>query len=64
MESQDGETRSQISVALSNQRGIVKNYTVIAKADIETHHKLSRMTLRINKRLARLKTIKDKNLLV
>ena len=36
---------------------------MLAKADIGTHHKLSRMTLRINKRLARLKTIKGKNLL-
>ena len=34
------------------------NCEVITKADIGTDHRLVRMTLRINKRLARLKIIK------
>ena len=34
------------------------NCEVITKADIGSDHRLVRMTLRINKRLARLKTIK------
>ena len=40
------------------------NCEIIAKANIETDHRLVRMTLRINKRLARLKTIKSKAMLV
>ena len=34
------------------------NCEVIAKADLGSDHRLVRMTLRINKRLARMKTIK------
>ena len=34
------------------------NGEVITKADIGSDHRLVRMSLRINKRLARLKTIK------
>ena len=37
---------------------------VITKADTGSDYRLVRMTLRINKRLARLKTIKSKNLLI
>ena len=58
-ESPDGETRNQIDLTLSNQRGIVTNCQVITKADIGSDHRLGRMTLRINKRLARLKTTKE-----
>ena len=61
-DSPDGETRNQIDFTLSNQRGIVTNHEVITKADIGSDHRLVRMTLRINKRLARLKTIKSKHL--
>ena len=57
-ESPDGETRNQTDVTLSSQRGIVTNCEVITKAYIGSDHRLVRMTLRINKRLARLKTIK------
>ena len=32
------------------------NYEVITKADIQSDHRLLRMTLRMNSRLARLKT--------
>ena len=37
------------------------NCEVITKADIGSDHRLERMTLRINKRLARLKTIRKQN---
>ena len=57
-ESPDGETRNQIDFTLSSQRGIETNCEVITKADIGSDHRSVRMTLRINKRLARLKTIK------
>ena len=57
-ESLDGETRNQIDLTLSSQRGIVTNYEVITKADIGSDHRVVRMTLRINKWLTRLKTIK------
>ena len=43
---------------MSSQTGIVTNCEVITKADIGSDHRLVSMTLRINKRLARLKTIK------
>ena len=59
-ESPDGETRTQTDFKLSSQRGIVTNCEVITKADIGSDHRLVRMALRINKRLARLKTIKKK----
>ena len=54
----DGEPRNQIDFTLSNQRGIVTNCKVITKADIGSDQRLVRMPLRINKRLARMKTIK------
>ena len=57
-ESPDGETRNQTDFTLSNQRGIVTNCEVITTADIGSDHRLVRMTLRINKRLARLKSVK------
>ena len=57
-ESSDGETRNQIDFTLSSQRGIVTNCEVITKADIGSDHRLVRMTLGINKNLARLKTMK------
>ena len=57
-ESPDGETRNQIDFTLSSQRGIVTNCQVITKADIGSYHRLAGMTLRINKRLSKLKTIK------
>ena len=57
-ESPDGETRNQIDFTLSSQRGTVTNCKVITKTDIGSDHRLVRMTLRINKRLARLITIK------
>ena len=53
-----GKKRNQTDFTLSNQRGIVTNCEVITKAEIGSDHRLVRMTLRINKRLARLKTIK------
>ena len=56
--SPDGETRNQIDFTLSSQRGILTNCEVITKADIGSDHRLVRMTMRINKRLARQKTIK------
>ena len=59
-ESPDGETRNQTDFTLSSQRGIVTNSAVITKFDIGSDHRLARMTLRINKRLARLKTIKKR----
>ena len=59
-ESPDRETRNQIDFTLRSQRGTVTNCEVITKADIGSDHRLVRMTLRINKRLARLKTIKKK----
>ena len=61
LESPDGETRNQIDFALSSQRGIVTNYEVITKAGIGSVHRLVRMTLRMNTRLALLKTIKKQN---
>ena len=57
-ESPDGDTRNQTDFTLSSQRGIVTNCEVITKADKGSDHRLIRMTLRINKRLARLKTKK------
>ena len=54
-ESPDGETRNQIDFSMNSQRGIVTNCKVITKADIGSDHRLVRMTLKINKRLARLK---------
>ena len=57
-ESPDGETRNQIDSILSSQRGIVTNYEVFTKANIGSDHRLVGITLRINKRSARLKTIK------
>ena len=63
-ESPHGETRNQIDFTLNSQRGIVTNCEVITKADIGSDQRLVRMTLRINKRLARLKTVKSKNLLI
>ena len=57
-ESPDEETKYQIDFALSNQRGIVTNCEVITKANRGGDHRLVRMTLRISKRLARLKTMK------
>ena len=38
---------------LSSQRGIVTNCKMITKTDIGSDHRLVRITLRINKRLAR-----------
>ena len=58
-ESPDGETRNQINFTLINQREIVINCEVITKAETGRDQRLVRMTLRINKRLARLKTIKQ-----
>ena len=49
---------------LSSQRGIVTNCEVITMAYIGSDHRLVRMTLRINKRLTKLKTTKIKNLLI
>ena len=50
--------QKQIDFAMSNQRGIVTNCEVITKADVQSDNRLVRMTLRIDKRLARLlKTI-------
>ena len=60
-ESPDGETRNQTDFTLSSHRGIVTNCEVITKADIGSDHRLVRMTLSINKRLARLQTIKKQN---
>ena len=60
MESPNRETRNQADHTLSYQRRIVTNCEVITKADIGSSHRLVRVTLRINKGLARLKTIKDK----
>ena len=57
------ETRSQVYFAFSYQRGIVTNCKVITKADIGSDHRLVRMSLTTNKRLARLKAItKSENL--
>ena len=39
----------------------MKNCEVITKANIGSDHRLVRMTLKINKRLARLKTMKNQN---
>ena len=61
----DGETRNRIDLTLRSQRGIVANCEVITKADRGSDHRLVRMTLRINKRLERLTTIKkSKNILI
>ena len=60
----DGETRNQIHFTLSSQRGILTNCEVITKADIGSDYRLVRMTLRINLRLARLKTIKKQKSLL
>ena len=49
---------------MSSQRGIVTNCEVITKTDIGSDYRLVRMALMINKRLARLKTIKSKKLLM
>ena len=57
-ESPNGETRNQIDFTLSNQRGKVTNSEVITKTDIGSDHRLVRVTLRINKRLASLTSIK------
>ena len=40
------------------------NCEVITKSDIGSDHRLVRMTLRMNKGLQRLETIKSKNLLI
>ena len=56
-ESPDRETRNQTDFTSSSQRGIVTNCDVITKANIGSDHRLIRMTLRIKKTLARLKTI-------
>ena len=63
-ESLDGETRNQTDFTLSSQKGIEINCEVITKVDIGSDHRFVRMTLRINKRLARLKTKKKQNLLM
>ena len=55
LESPDGETRNQIRCALSNLKGVVTNCKVITKADIGSDHRLVRIKLRMDKRLARLK---------
>ena len=57
-----GETRNQTDFRLSNQRGIVTNCKVITKADLGSDRRLVRMTWRIDKRLASLKTIKSNNI--
>ena len=54
----DGETRNQTELIWSNQRGIVTNCEVITKTGIGSDHRLVRMTVRINKRLSRLTTMK------
>ena len=62
--SPDGKTRNRTDCALSSQRGIdvVTNWEVITKADIGSDHRfLVKMALRLNKRLARLKIMKNKN---
>ena len=63
-ESSNRETRNQIDFTLSNQRGIVTNSEVITKVDIGSDHRLVRVTLRINKRLASLTSIKKHTLLI
>ena len=62
LESPERETRNQRDLVLSNQRGLVTNCEVITKDDIRNDHRLVRMALRVNKRLAGLKAIKKQNL--
>ena len=57
LESLDGETRNQIDFTLCNQRKIVTNCEKITKTDIGSVNRLVRMTLRMNEKLAKLKTI-------
>ena len=53
-ESPDGEARNEIDFTLSNQRDTVTNCEVTTKVGIGSDHRLVRLTLKINERLARL----------
>ena len=59
-ESPNGLYKNQIDYILCNQRGTVKNCEVITSVDIASDHRMVRATLKINKRLARLKFIHNK----
>ena len=59
-ESPNGLYKNQIAYILCNQRGTVKNCEVITSVDIASDHRMVRATLKINKRLARLKFIHSK----
>ena len=57
-ESPDGQTRNQIDFIMVSDRTIVKNCEVITKVDIGSDHRMLRGTIKINRKLERLKRIK------
>ena len=57
-ESPDGKTKNMIDLALCNKKEIISNCEVITKADKGSDHRLLRTRIKINKKLARLKSIK------
>ena len=56
--SPNGSITNQIDFVLVSQRGIIQNCEVITKVDIGSDHRMVRARISINKKLARLKTIK------
>ena len=56
-ESPDGVTKNMIDLALSNQRDIITNCGVITRADKGRDHRMIRLKIKINKKLARVKAI-------
>ncbi|XP_072018244.1 craniofacial development protein 2-like [Amphiura filiformis] len=58
-ESPGGKIRNQIDFVLSSQRGILQNCEVITNVDIGSDHRMIRAKILLNKKLARLKFIKN-----
>ena len=56
-ESPDGKTKNMIDLALCNRREIITDCGVITRADKGSDHRLVRLKIRVNKRLARAKAI-------
>ena len=56
-ESPDGNTKNMIDLALCNRRDIITNCEVITKADKGSDHRMIRLTIKINKKLERVKSI-------
>ncbi|XP_072051533.1 uncharacterized protein [Amphiura filiformis] len=58
-ESPNGITKNQIDFILSSQRGIVEDCSVITSVDIGSDHRMVRAKIHIDRKLARLKIIRN-----